>query len=139
MGNQVNKPELKTLTGDEDKILPSTKDDNPDELGHKIMKKIQLLFTVKANIPKVDLAFAISATSQNADRTYRLMKDAIKFIAQEYGTSKIHYGLIVFGDSASIKISFSDVYPTSERLKAFLDNVPRSTGNYSVLCLHMTS
>ena len=80
-------------------------------------------------IPKVDLAFAVSATSRDADRTYKLMKDAMKYIAQEYGTNKIHYGLIVFGDSATIKINFSDKYPSSEGLKAFLDTIPRSTGN----------
>lgn len=90
---------------------------------------LNVSFTETRKIPKIDLVFAVSATSRDALRTYKLMKDAIKYIAGEYGIDKIHYGLIVFGDLATIRINFSNKYPTSDSLKAFLDTVSRSTGN----------
>lgn len=86
-------------------------------------------FIESRKIPKIDLAFAVSATSRDALRTYKLMKEAIKSIVEEYGIDNIHYGLVVFGDQAAIKINFSDKYPDADSLKTYLDSLPRSNGN----------
>jgi hypothetical protein len=75
----------------------------------------------------VDLIFALSATAISADKTFLLMKDSISEIIDKYGIGNAHYGLVVFGDSASTKVSFSSGYTDSNTLKQFIDSVPRST------------
>lgn len=69
------------------------------------------------SIPEVDLAFAISAASVKADENFEKAKEVIKSIIDAYSMNKIRYGVIVFGSSASIKVSFGDDFPTDEDLK----------------------
>ena len=68
-------------------------------------------------IPEVDLAFAISAASVKADDNFEKAKEVIKSIIDTYAMNKLRYGVIVFGSSASIKVSFGDDFPTDENLK----------------------
>ena len=56
------------------------------------------------------------------------MKDIIKSIANEFGTDKIHYGLITFDTDASIEIPFSSNIDSSETLKSRIDVIPMETG-----------
>ena len=72
-------------------------------------------------MPEVDLAFAISAASVEADENFEKAKEAIKEIVDSYAMDKLRYGVIVFGSTASIRISFNDNYPTDEDLKTFVD------------------
>lgn len=53
------------------------------------------------------MAFAVSATSSLADQSFRLMKDTIKTIVQTYGTEQIHFSLIVYGTTATTRVSFA--------------------------------
>lgn len=66
------------------------------------------LLTGKLPTPEIDLGFAIAAGSLYADETFQLMKDTIEEVIMEYGIDKIRYGLIVFGDTATVKIEFSN-------------------------------
>lgn len=66
------------------------------------------LLTGKLPTPEIDLGFAIAAGSLYADETFQLMKDTIEEVITEYGIDKIGYGLIVFGDTATVKIEFSN-------------------------------
>ena len=68
-------------------------------------------------IPEVDLAIAISAASVKADDNFEKAKEVIKSIIDTYAMNKLRYGVIVFGSSASIKVSFGDDFPTDENLK----------------------
>ena len=72
-------------------------------------------------MPEVDLAFAISAASVEADENFEKAKEVIKEIVDSYAMDKLRYGVIVFGSTASIRISFNDNYPTDEDLKTFVD------------------
>lgn len=72
-------------------------------------------------IPEVDLAFAISAASVNADDNFKKAKEVIKAIIDTYSMNKLRYGVIVFGSSASIKVSFGDDFPNDEDLKMAVD------------------
>lgn len=79
-------------------------------------------------IAKLDLAFAVSASSSDATNTLQHFKDTIKAIADAYGTNKIHYGLITYGDSATIKLPFSSRISSLERLKSRIDSLSVETG-----------
>ena len=69
------------------------------------------------SIPEVDLAFAISAASVEADENFEKAQEVIKAIIDTYGMTKLRYGVIVFGSRASSRISFGDVFLSDENLK----------------------
>lgn len=73
----------------------------------------------KRPVPELELGFALAAASTNSHDIYELMKNAIKSIIDEYEIDRVRYGLIVFGDSASIKVNFQDSF-TVEELKQFI-------------------
>ena len=75
-------------------------------------------------MPEIDLGFAIAAGSLDADETFQLMKDTISKIVTEYGLATIRYGLIVFGDTADIKIQFSNLTKV-ENLLRYISVVPK--------------
>lgn len=81
-----------------------------------------------ARIAKLDVAFAVSASSSDASDTLQHFKDIIKAISDTYGTDKIHYGLISYGDSAVIKLPFSSRNSSLERLKNLIDSLTVETG-----------
>lgn len=60
------------------------------------------------------------------------MTDIIKSIAHEYGTDKIHYGLITFDTVATIDIPFSSNIDSAEALKSLIDVIPMETGGPAV-------
>lgn len=75
----------------------------------------------------VNLIFAISALSSNANDKFQKMKDIIKTMVDEYGRERIHYSLIVFGDEPSVELRFSRSFDTDGELKAFIDLKKRAT------------
>ena len=75
----------------------------------------------------VNLIFAISALSSNANDKFQKMKDIIKNMVDEYGKERIHYSLIVFGDEPSVELRFSNTFDTDGQLKAFIDAKRRAT------------
>ena len=75
------------------------------------------------SIPEVDLAFAISAASVEADNNFKKTKAVITAIIDTYGKNKLRYGVIVFGSRASSKIRFGDVLPRDEELKTIVGSL----------------
>ena len=75
-------------------------------------------------IPELELGFAIAAGSLYADETFQLMKDTISAIIRGYGLGKIKYALVVFGDTAAMKIQFSD-HTDVNNLLQFLSIIPK--------------
>lgn len=92
------------------------------------MLLFSLVFPDSSKVPLVDLGFAISASSQNSDETFRKTKNTVKYIVDKYGKAKITYGLVVFGDEAVTKISFSESFATSADLKRMVDIITKPTG-----------
>lgn len=72
------------------------------------------------SIPEVDLAFAISAASVEADDNFEKAKEVIKSIIDTYAMNKLRYGVTVFGSSASSKVTFGDDFPSDEDLKSII-------------------
>lgn len=80
-------------------------------------------------MPEIDLAFAISATSANSNQSYALMRNTIKQFIDKYGVDKIHYSLIVYGDSVVRVVNFNTSFPISASdLKAAIDAQPPLSG-----------
>lgn len=80
----------------------------------------------KTPVPELDLGFAIAASSLVADKTFQLMKDTIAEVVKAYKLDKINYGLIVFGDAASIKIQFGRFNKVNDLLR-YLAVIPKQT------------
>ena len=92
------------------------------------------LFSTDLNlpsIPEVDLAFAISAASVEADDNFEKAKEVIKAIIDTYGMNKLRYGVIVLGPRASTKVSFRDDFPNDDDLKTIVSllSVPKQLPN----------
>ncbi|KAL9959434.1 hypothetical protein ACROYT_G032758 [Oculina patagonica] len=81
------------------------------------------------NIPLIDLVFALSATSANSVRSYELMQNTLKAFINKYGVNKIHYSIIVYGDSVIRVVSFNRTFPISASdLKAAIYRQPALFG-----------
>ena len=80
-------------------------------------------------IPEVDLAFAISANAARSEANFQKMKDVIGEVVDAYGKERIHYSLIIFGSSPSVKITFNDEFASDELLKTFIGSMPIASGS----------
>ena len=83
---------------------------------------------VQPPIPEVDLGFALSATSTAHNETFKLMKDIITYVIDTYGTQKIHYSVLVYGDTATIEINFGQTPPSPQQLKTAVEKLRVGTG-----------
>ena len=82
---------------------------------------------------EVDVAFAISANSVNNRQTFRLMKDTITWIISNYGTEKLRYSVILFGNDAKIELDFDGDISTPNKLIQFVQGLPRRPGGPDVI------
>ena len=83
------------------------------------------------DIPDIDLVFALSAAAVDAEDTFDKIKDTVDTIIKQYGTDKIRYALMTFGDAPSIKVDFSDGRG-KEALRATVQQLSRPTGDPDV-------
>ena len=80
------------------------------------------------SIPKTDLVFAISANALKSQENFQQMKEIIKSMIDNYGTSSIHYAVITFGNMPNIKISFNDALVDDKTLLSLVDGAQKSSG-----------
>ena len=71
-----------------------------------------------AKIPKLDLAFAISALP--SDNNFALILDVVKEVTERFFSDRVKYGLIVFGRAASIRIHFRDGFTDPKNLERLI-------------------
>ena len=79
-----------------------------------------------ANIPEIDLTFALSTTSE---RTFNLMKSTVNRIIKQYGIIRIHYSVIVFGSSPTTHFDFSRTFPDKDDLIRVVSELPKTSGD----------
>ena len=72
-------------------------------------------------IPKLDLAFAISALP--TDNNFGVILDVVKEVTKRFFSNRVKYGLIVFGKVASIRISFRDRFRDPRQLESYIDSI----------------
>lgn len=82
-----------------------------------------------ANIPEIDLTFALSATSVSSETTFNLMKSTVNRIIQEYGIDRIHFSVIVFGSVSTTHIDFSRTFPDKDALIRLVSRLPKKSGD----------
>ena len=72
--------------------------------------------------------FAISATASDAQQTFIVMKQVIKFIFEKHGVDSIRPAIIVFGDVASVRLNFNETITDLNDLKQRIDNLTPNSG-----------
>ena len=80
------------------------------------------------SIPKTDLVFAISANAVKSQENFQQMKEIIKTMIDNYGTSSIRYAVITFGNVSKVKISFNDAMVDDKTLLGLVDGAQKSSG-----------
>ncbi len=81
-------------------------------------------------MPKLDLVFAISSTSTDASEVFQLMTDTIDSLLHKYDSSRIRYGLLVYGDDATVVVHLknnTDADQIQEQLKTIVPSVGGSS------------
>ena len=81
-----------------------------------------------ANIPEVDLGFALSADSIDSEDVFVLMKSIIKAIIDRYGTDKLDYSVIVYGKVPTTSFNFGTKFPDKDSMKRSVDALPKKEG-----------
>ena len=76
----------------------------------------------------MDLGFAISASAQDADETFKLMTEAISSITERYETSNIRYALLTFGATVKREVNFTLDLPDPETLRKALASASQPSG-----------
>lgn len=79
-----------------------------------------------ANIPEIDLTFALSTTSE---RTFNIMKSTVNKIIEQYGITRIHYSVIIFGSSPTTHFDFSRTFPNKHDLIRVVSSLPKKSGD----------
>jgi len=73
--------------------------------------------------PEVDLAFAVNIAQQNL----KLVTETVQRLIDLYGVGRVHYGLIIFGSTATIKIPFTNQVTEQTKLKKAVNDAVLST------------
>ena len=76
----------------------------------------------------MDVSFVISATAIDATANFQTMKDIVKAAIDEYGTNRLRYNVIVFGNTPLLTLPFTQTFPTDLAFKNFVDKIPGASG-----------
>ena len=68
----------------------------------------------------MNLAFAISARAVDDVTNFAKMKDIIRSIVHKFGSNRIHYSVITFGDPPTTALPFDRMLSSDEDLKQFI-------------------
>ena len=68
----------------------------------------------------MNLVFAISARRVDDSTNFEKMKQVIRRIVQKFGSTRIHYGVITFGDPFNTELTLDRQPPTDEDLERFI-------------------
>ena len=60
-------------------------------------------FTETAIAPALDMGFLVSATVSDSSETVQYMKSIMKNIVELYGSRRIQYALVTYGDEANTR------------------------------------
>lgn len=87
-----------------------------------------LFFIDPPNIPETDLIFALSANAAKDHENFQQMKDIIETMIDKYGTSRLQYAVITFGNVPRTAISFNGASRGDEALKRLVNSIRKSSG-----------
>lgn len=75
------------------------------------------------------MGFLISATAVSASDTFQRIKNTVNVIVEEYGVSRIRYGLVVYAREAVRRLSFGQESADIDSLKAAVLNIQLLSGD----------
>ena len=78
---------------------------------------LPLLLIDVPKIPEMNLAFAISARAVDDVTNFEKMKDILEAIVQKYGSNRVHYSVITFGDPPTTVLPFDRRFSSDEHLQ----------------------
>lgn len=74
-------------------------------------------------IPDIDLGFVISATGVASNENFNLIKEAVAKLIELHGKERVRYSIIVFGDTPTVRLRFSDGFGSEEVMKVFVTGI----------------
>ena len=87
---------------------------------------LRFLCFVDFNVPKMDVAFAISATAFQSDANFKKMQDTIKEFIDRFGVQgRVLYALVTFGDPPTTHLQFNENATSLSTLKDLIEGVPK--------------
>ncbi|CAH3124523.1 unnamed protein product [Pocillopora meandrina] len=110
IGSQISPDELrKVVDGDEDVVTVDSFDDLISSM-HMVSEKLCTSAALKKCPVPVDIAFLLDSSGSIGELNYRKMKDFVKAVANTFiiGSGKTLATLILYGDTATTAIRFSD-------------------------------
>ncbi|XP_048588274.1 uncharacterized protein LOC125572190 [Nematostella vectensis] len=113
VGPEVTKEEARAMTSRRNDATHVNDTYQPGPLGDHIVRRI-----LKDGTEEMDIVFAMTLSSTSPHTM--LMKTIIQMLIRRYGIYRIHYGSIVFGQTASTAFDFDSAYSDD---KSFLDAV----------------
>lgn len=85
---------------------------------------LDLFYSADFNVPKMDIAFAISATALQSDANFMKMKDTVKEFVDRFGVhGRVHYAVMTFGDPPTKDLQFSHKMTSSSTFKELIDGI----------------
>lgn len=82
----------------------------------------------------IDVGFSMSATSQDASTTIKLIRDSIAYFIDSYGTTNIRYCIMTFGERPTILAPFAEKQ-SPEDLKKIIESATLSAGKPNLVNL----
>ena len=77
---------------------------------------------------KIDLVFAVSASSTEAEQTFHLMKETLLSIVSTHGMKNIHYAVMTYGSLTRTIVDFQDGFPDEQALLKKLESLSTVSG-----------
>lgn len=78
--------------------------------------------------PYLDILFAINTAGRDAVKTFEMLRNALKNIIQMYDPDRVRYGVIIYGDSASLVVRFSKDPQEVKKLTRDIDELSQPSG-----------
>ena len=79
--------------------------------------------------PEIDLGFAFSSTSSDSSAISKLMRDTIAAIIDKYGSVKLHYLALVFGNQAQTVINVTNQDQDPKTLISYINSISQPVGS----------
>lgn len=76
----------------------------------------------------IDIAFAINTAATDANKTFEVLRDAVKSIINKHDPDRIRYSIVIFDDSATPVVSFSKDPQDIQTLLRAIDKLPQPSG-----------
>lgn len=79
-------------------------------------------------MPEIDIVFAINTAATDANKTFEVLRDAVKSIINKHDPDRIRYSIVIYDDSATPAVSFSKDPQDIQTLLRAVDKLLQPSG-----------